>query len=231
VDIVPPDRDLSRYKLVIAPGLNVLTQAEADHLTHYVEGGGHLVLGQRSAMKDENNARWPERQPGPLAKLLGAHVEQYMALNDPVAVDGQWGDASAKLFAEQLRVDSADTTVLMRWHAPNSWLDGEPSAVNRTVGSGSIAYIGAWMDEPATKRAVEWMLKASTASPDLFPVPSGVEVFRRSGAGKEVFIVGNYSTKEVNAKLPRPMRNVLDGNDSTTLNLPPFGVAILMTKR
>ena len=228
IDIVPPDRDLSRYKLVIAPGLNVLTQAEADNLTHYLEGGGHLVLTQRSGMKNDTNSRWPQRQPGPLVNLLGAHVEQYMALSAPASVDGQWGNASAKLFAEQLKVDNPDTKVLMRWHAANSWLDGEPSAVNRTVGSGSIAYIGAWMDEPATKRAVEWMLKESGASPDLFPVPAGAEVFRRIGAGKEVFIVGNYSTEAVNATLPQAMRNVLDGNESTTLSLPPFGVAVLV---
>jgi beta-galactosidase len=228
IDIVPPDRDLSRYKLVIAPGLNVLTQAEADNLTHYLKGGGHLVLAQRSAMKDDNSSRWPQRQPGPLANLLGAHVEQYMALNEPVSVGGQWGSASAKLFAEQLKVDNPETKVLMRWHAANSWLDGEPSAVNRTVGPGSIAYIGAWMDEPGTKRALEWMLKESGGSPDLFPVPAGAEVFRRVGAGKEVFVVGNFSTEAVNAKLPQAMRNVLNGNESTTLSLPPFDVAVLV---
>jgi beta-galactosidase len=72
IDIVPPDRNLSRYKLVIAPGLNVLTQSEADNLAGYVKHGGHIVLGQRSAMKDENNSRWPQRQPGPLTSLLGA---------------------------------------------------------------------------------------------------------------------------------------------------------------
>lgn len=227
VDIVPPDRDLIRYKLVIAPGLNVLTQAEADNLSHYVQGGGHLVLAQRSAMKDENNARWSQRQPGPLSKLLGAHVEQYMALNDPVTVSGEWGTASAKLFAEQLTIDSPDTKILMLWHAPNSWLDGQPSAVNRAIGSGSIAYIGAWMDEAATKRAVESMVKKSGVSPDLFPVPTGVEVFRRTGAGKEIFILGNYSTESANVKLPLSMRNVLNENESTTLTLPPFGIAVL----
>ncbi len=43
VDIVPPERDLLRYKLVIAPGLEVLTPAEADNLIRNVSDGGHLV--------------------------------------------------------------------------------------------------------------------------------------------------------------------------------------------
>ena len=60
-------------------------------LTH----GGHLVLGQRSAMKDDDNALWPQRQPGPLVDLLGGRVEQYYALVDTVPVEGKWGPATA----------------------------------------------------------------------------------------------------------------------------------------
>src|SRR3974377_1540086 len=48
VDIVPPSASLGRYKLVVAPGLNVLTDADAKNLIQYVNNGGHLVLGQRS---------------------------------------------------------------------------------------------------------------------------------------------------------------------------------------
>ena len=77
---------LSQYKLVVAPGLNVLSDAAAKNLIAYVRGGGHLVLGQRSAMKDEDNGLQPERQPGPLADLLGGRVEQYYALVDPVGI-------------------------------------------------------------------------------------------------------------------------------------------------
>jgi beta-galactosidase len=231
VDIVPPDRDLSQYKLVLAPGLMVLTQPESDNLTRYVQAGGHLVLGQRSAMKDEHDARWPQRQPGPLATLLGARVEQYMTLNQPVKVDGTWGQATASLFAEQLRVESPDTKVLARWKAPNSWLDGQPAAVERPVGKGNIAYLGAWMDAAAMKRAVGWSVNASGAKADLFPVPEGVEVFHRSGAGKDVFIVGNYTTETQTVKLPSPMRNVLDGGTSASLTLAPFGVAVLAAGR
>ena len=67
------------------------TDAAAKNLIAYVQGGGHLVLGQRSAMKDDDNSLQPERQPGPLAALLGGRVEQYYALLQPVPVQGNWG--------------------------------------------------------------------------------------------------------------------------------------------
>ena len=56
VDIVNPSVDLSQYKLVVAPALNVLTDDQARNLIDYVHNGGHLVLTQRSAMKTIDNA-------------------------------------------------------------------------------------------------------------------------------------------------------------------------------
>lgn len=231
VDIVPPNRDLSRYKLVIAPGLNVLTQAESDNLARYVRQGGHLVLGQRSAMKDDDNARWPQRQPGPLASLLGARVEQYTALEHPVDVSGVWGEATDQLFAEQLAVQGSDVKVLMRYHALRSWLDGEPAAVTRRIGDGSFTYVGAWLDDAGTKRSVEWMLAQSGVKPDTFSVPQGVEVYRRVSKDRVVFIVENDSAEAQAVSLPRVMKDVLTQETIHSLQLPVYGVAVVVEKR
>ncbi len=228
IDIVPPDRDLSKYKLVIAPGLEVLTQSEADNLTHYVKGGGHLVFGQHSAMKDKNNSRWQQRQPGPLTSLLGARVEQYTALNNPVAVSGEWGEAKGELFAEQLTPQASDVKVLMRYHAPNSWLDGQAAAVTREFGNGSFTYVGAWLDDVGTKRSVQWMLTQSGLKPDVFPTPDGVEVYRRVAKDHDVFIVENDSHQTQTITLPTAMKDVLTDQTIHSIKLPIYGVAVLV---
>ena len=195
IDIVPPDRDLSRYKLVIAPGLNVLTTSEARNLEDYVKRGGHLILGQRSAMKDGNNSRWPQRQPGPLISLLGARVEQFTALNNPVGVSGVWGSAQGKLFAEQLKILAPDTKTLMRYTVPNSWLDGQPAAVTRSTGPGSISYIGAWLDSAGVKRAMRSIIAESGLQPTP-EFPDGVEMYRRrSGPDRVVVIAENFTDR------------------------------------
>jgi beta-galactosidase len=227
IDIIPPDRDLSKYKLVIAPGLNILTQAEADNLTRYCRHGGHLVLGQRSAMKNEENSRWPQRQPGPLAALLGARVEQYTALDHPVDVSGAWGDAKARLFAEQLTTQASDVQILMRYHAPLSWFDGQPAAVTRRLGSGSISYIGIWPDEDGMKRAVQWMVSESGIKADIFATPEGVEVYRRSAKDREIFIIENASGQPQTITLPVAMDNVLTDEITQRIELPVYGVAVL----
>jgi beta-galactosidase len=119
VDIVSPSTSLEGYKVVIAPGLNILSNDIATHLEDYVENGGHLVLGQRSGMKDGDSRLWPQRQPGPLRHLLGAEVEQYYALRKPVGINGAWGKGQSELWAEEFKLVAPDADVLMRYEKSN----------------------------------------------------------------------------------------------------------------
>jgi beta-galactosidase len=226
IDIVADTAPLSRYKLVVAPALNVLTPAAAANLEAYVRAGGHLVLGQRSGMKDQDNSLQTARQPGPLAALLGARVEQYYALEAAAPVTGQWGTGTSPLWAEQLGVTAPDAQVLMRYGKYNGWLDGQPAAVTRKVGKGSITYLGMALTGDTAAPAAKWMLADSgiTALPAL---PEGIDLAIRSGNGKRVLILTNYATEPRTVTLPTAMENILDGTKSTTFTLPRFGVVVL----
>ncbi len=227
VDIVPPTAELVKYKLVVTPGLNVLTDEAAKNLMQYVNNGGHLVLGQRSAMKDNDNGLWPQRQPGPLTDLLGGRVEQYYALVDPVPIDGKWGAGESPLWAELLSATGPDVEVLMRYGKSNGWLDGQPAAITRKVGKGRITYIGAWLDPKTMAKAAAWMTEVSGVKPALGPVPDGVEVYPRYGDKGAVYILVNFSKVPQTVKLPAKMQDVLNGRVTQSVTLPNYGVAVL----
>ncbi|MGJ5818954.1 beta-galactosidase [Paludibaculum fermentans] len=228
MDVIHPMAPLGGYKLVVAPALNVLTEPMAKHLEEYVRQGGHLVLGPRSGMKDEFNSLWPMRQPGPLADVLGARVEQWYALDEDVPVSGPWGQGKATLWAEQLKTRAQGVEVLMKYGASNGWLDDQPAVVSRVVGKGRITYIAAFLDDALMAKAAEWMLRLSGVKPALGPVPDVVEVCRRTGGGKDVFIVINHSKAAQKVVLPRAMRPLLAGGAAVSLlNLPPRGVEVL----
>ncbi len=233
IDIVNPTAPLSQYKLVVAPGLNVLSDAEAKNLIDYVQNGGNLVLGQRSAMKDADNSLQVERQPGPLVSLLGGRVEQYYALIDPVPVSGTWSTAAArstsKEWAELLSTSSPDTRVLMRYGKSNGWLDNQPAAITRKVGKGSITYIGAWLDPATMATAAKWMTSMSGVKAKFGPVPTGVDVYPREGANGKVFILVNFAKTPQTITTPTPMHDVLKGGTVHTLQLPTYGVSVLST--
>jgi beta-galactosidase len=227
VDIVADTAPLSQYKLVVAPALNVLTPEAAKNLEAYVRGGGHLILTQRSAMKDEDNSLNPQRQPGPLAELLGARVEQWYALDKPVPIDGEWGAGEDRIWAEQLSVSSPETKTIMRYGKSNGWLDGQPAVVTRSVGQGSITYIGAGLDGETMKAAAKWMMREAGLNPIMSDLPDDIDLAIRSGNGKRVFIFTNYGVSPRTIALPGPMEDVLMGGSVSSVTLPQYGVAVL----
>jgi beta-galactosidase len=227
VDVVSDLTALDRYKLVIAPALNVLTPEAAKNLEEYVRRGGHLVLGQRSGLKDANNSLWVQRQPGPLVDLLGARVEQYYALTYDVPASGVWGSEQNAIWSDQLQVFAPDTKVLMRYGASNGWLDGQPAAVTRKVGKGSITYVGIELSGAALDAASRWMMQEANIVPVMPEVPVDIDVAIRSGNGKLIYILTNYGKEQQTVKLPTAMQDVLNGGTISEVTLSRYGVAIV----
>ena len=227
VDVVSAYAPLDSYKLVVAPSLNVLPKDLAEHLAEYVRNGGHLVLGPRSGMKDEFNGLLPQRQPGFLADALGGRVEQYYALEKDFPLSGSWGSGNASIWAEQLKSASTDGEVLLKYGKSNGWLDDQPAVITRPYGKGHITYIGAVLDDTLMAAAAKWMVSQANVSPVFGPVPDGVDVSRRIGDGKQVFILINYAQDHREVTLPRPMKALLANRQVEKIDLLPYGVEIL----
>ena len=226
VDVVSAHAPLGDYKLVAAPSLEVLPKALADHLLGYVRQGGHLVLGPRSGMKDEFNALLPQRQPGYLADALGARVEQYYALEKDVPLSGTWGMGEASIWAEQLAIKASGGEVLLKYGKSNGWLDDQPAVVTRAYGKGRITYIGAVLDDKLMAAAAQWMTQQSGVTAVFGPLPDGVEVSRRVGPGKQVFVMINYAQEARRVNLPHSMKLVLGDRQGDAVDLLPYGVAV-----
>jgi beta-galactosidase len=72
------------------------------------------------------------------------------------------------------------------------------------------------------------MLRTSGVQPAFGTLPEGVEVSRREGNGKEVFIVVNHTKDAKSVALPHPRRPVLAGGEAVNkIELPPRGVEAL----
>ena len=228
VAILPVDADLSRYPLVVAPNLNVLTAAQAEALARYVRGGGRLVLGPRSGMKDDANALWPLRQPGPLAGLLGAEVEQYYALDEAVGITGSV-EGKATIWAEALVPTAKDARTLATYRDPRGWLDGKPAIVTRAVGKGSITYVGAWLDPATMAKLATNLLADAKIAPIVTGADPDLEIAERAGSGKRVLIVINHGSQP-HAFTPRPGATPVSG-DWANGSIAAHGVALFTLAR
>ena len=230
VDVVSAYAPLAGYKLVVAPSLNVLPKDLADHLLEYVKNGGHLVLGPRSGMKDEFNALLTQRQPGFLVDALGGRVEQYYALEKDVPASGSWGNGNASIWAEQLKSSATDDEILLKYGKSNGWLDDQPAAISRPYGKGRITYIATILDDKLMAAAADWMIQKSGVALAFGKVPDGVEASRRIGGGKQVYVLINYADDPRHVNLSHPMQLLLENKRGDAVDLPRYGVAVLLDK-
>jgi len=77
IDIVPPDRDLSGYKVVVASNLRLIDDRTVDRLKAFVAGGGTLVLNYRAATQNIDNSMRLTLAPGPFAEIAGSDPRQF----------------------------------------------------------------------------------------------------------------------------------------------------------
>jgi beta-galactosidase len=158
-------------------------------------------------------------------------VEQYYALEKDFPVAGPWGSGQASIWADQLKSLSPGDEVLLKYGKSNGWLDEQPAVTTRAYGKGRITYIGAVLDEKLMATAAEWLIQKSGVTPVFGPVPEGVEVSRRVAPDKQVFVFVNYAPENRHVALPHPMKLVLDGEQRTSIDLPPYGVAVALDRR
>jgi beta-galactosidase len=227
-DIVAATAPLETYKLVLAPSLNVIPAAMGTHLLDYVRGGGHLILGPRSGMKDEFNRLDTHRQPGPLVEALGGRVEQYYVLDERLTVSGEIGSGTASIWGEDLSANAPRTQVILRYGANETWLSGKPAAIRTDYGKGTLTYLGTLLD-PATMSAfVKQALDAAHVNASFGPLPPDVEVTRRRSDNHDVFILINHGKQTRSVDLPATMHDVLAGKRALqSVTLASQGVAVL----
>jgi beta-galactosidase len=231
VDIVDPNvAPLNRYSLVVAPGLNVISAPLAEKLLSYVRSGGHLLLGPRSGMKDEDNALNTQRQPGPLVDALGGRVEQYYALDGAVEIAGTHG--TADVWGETLATSSSDTAVVLRYGEGNGWLQGKPAMIRRSVGKGSITYLGtlpdaALMSDLLTTAATD---AGAVGMPITRDLPAAIEVCVRTDGSRRVLILINHANSPETVQLNGAYRALIPSDvamSGGSITLPAQGVAVL----
>jgi beta-galactosidase len=202
VDFAPSGRNLDRYKLVIAPTLFLADEDVAADLERYVEAGGRLLLSVRSGFKTPSNRVVDTPLPGPLASLVGAHVESWHSLPDgtratlelPLSARGPF---SVLTWAEVLAPNQAKP-----WgRFVGDLLAEQVGATLNPVGAGEVIYLGAWASEALLEALLGWLLPRSGVE-SLASLPPGMKAMRRRGDDQEFLFLLNFDATAGTATVP-----------------------------
>lgn len=141
VDVITEDKDFTRYPFMIAPAYQLIDSNLVQRWKRYVENGGHLVLSCRTGIKDKHGHLWEGPWAMPMLDLIGAKIKFYDTLPAPHSGKVKAGDAIHQWtsWAEVLE-PAQDTTVLAQY--TDQFYTGEPAAVTRKLGKGTVTYIG-----------------------------------------------------------------------------------------
>lgn len=218
-DVVSPDGDLSRYKLVVAPVLRLVDEALARRLDDYVRSGGTLLLTFQSGLCDLEDRAHLGGYPGPLRQLAGVWVEEFDVLPAGVtnrvqvtAPRGRWsGSYQAQLWCDVVHLDGAEPLAIFE----RDFYAGGPAITERRVGRGRVIYVGTALEARGARDLMGWLSQELGLRP-AFPVPAGVEVVRRwrgspSGENEALLFVLNHNPHPVSVDLPGQFVDLLSG--------------------
>lgn len=234
VDIIPPDADLSPYRLVLAPILHLVTQDLAENLIRYVKNGGTLWVGARSGVKDNSSRIVNLPLPGLLADVCGVEVEEYDAIGRQNTshihlVDGLTDLSGRELVGHtwcDILTPAARTKVLARY--TSDYYTGKPAFTRCRYGKGTTFYLGIIPEQQACQALMSWLLKEVGIQP-LMDLPEGVEAAVRTKGTEWFLFVLNHTDIEQRVCLPKTMFDLLsDTPCGPELCLPAYEVAILV---
>ncbi|QLH26474.1 beta-galactosidase [Streptomyces sp. Rer75] len=227
-DVVPPDRDLSGYRLVVVPNLYLLRERDADRLTAFVRGGGHLLVSFFSGIVDDCDRVHLGGYPAPLREVLGLHVEEFWPLPEQETVNVRHQDGAvspADLWSEVVVPEGARTVATF----DSGPLAGQPAVTRNSFGEGSAWYVATRLSPQAMRALTDEVCRTAEAGPVLPGLPGQVQATVREGDGGRFVLLLNHGREEVEVGLAEPMTDALAQGSapSDRITLPGAGVAVL----
>ncbi len=222
-----------RRPVLIAVALYTATDAHLQWLTQYVEAGGHLIVGPRTAYADHEGRARHEVKPAFLARPAGVSYQESANLHQPVPVTSTQaegftlsGHSAAHEWIDFLRPEGA--TTLAEYNHPHF---GQWSAVvTARHGAGRITTVGTVPDQQLAADLMRWAVPVPRTDGWVGSQASvrATSMTRPDGSG--LVVVHNWADTPATVTAATPCVDLSDEAPYTTgdtIRLTPWDVRIL----
>ncbi len=227
VDFAHPESDLSRYKLVVAPNLYLVTDRAVENINRYVKDGGNLVMSFFSGIVDENEHTRLGGYPAPFCEMLGLVVEEFSPYSEAQSNSIQTTDNKhfqCTFWSDVIHLKGAETIA----NFEHDYYAGSPAVTRNHFGKGTAYYVGTLLDRSGMDWLVEQVCKTADVKPVVSSVPPGIEFVHRTNGAQNWLFALNYSREEVKIPLDQTYYDVLNSTKlDKPLRLGPMDVAII----
>jgi beta-galactosidase len=203
VDVIGEDKDFSPYRFLIAPSYQLVDEALVSRWRRYVEAGGNLVLTCRTGQKDRMGRLREAPWAAAISDLIGADISSYDVL--PATVQGRVKSGSRShawnAWADLLKPRTG-TEVLAAY--ADQFYAGTAAAVRRTLGKGTVTYVGVETTSGGLEREILRALYRRSGT-DILDLPPQFFLDWREG----FWVATNFSAKMVSAPVPGGVRPII----------------------
>ena len=210
VGCVHPSDDLSGLKVLVIPHWTTFDPAWEPNLRAFVEGGGVLVMGARTATRDRQNNVIAQTPPGLLGGYLGlagVTVSEYGRQNAadqrPWTVRFYPGEARVhtQLWYEHLQPQPG-ATIIGRWLERH--LRMKAAVTLKKIGTGAAIYVGTYLNEALVEALLPHIQGVREDLEPTWPdLPAGVQAVIRESEGKRLwFLINTNDTMVSSMSLP-----------------------------
>ena len=240
VDIVPPDRDLSKYRIVVAPLCYLVQDGFAERAAAFVEAGGTFVATFLSGLVDKNALVFRGGFPGPFRDLFGIWAEEtdYLYPDERNSVSFVAGNALGLSGAAELS-DICEVVHLRGAEAVgvygSDFYAGSPAVTRNVRGAGEALYLAAHGGRAYYDAIHAAIIRRAGVACALDAVPpEGVATtVRLTRAGERCVFLQNYAGAARTVDLgPAARTDLLSGKAvAGSVELPGYGVMALVPER
>ncbi|MFG6147933.1 beta-galactosidase [Halobacillus sp. B23F22_1] len=194
IDVIPTNRDLSNYRVVVVPVMQVVDRHLSQKLEQFAETGGTVLFSYRTGLKDrDNNLRLGEILPGPVREMVGARVEEIESLTGAhklkLTGKGEFAHTYGEISVWRDLLVAEEADVLYEYS--DNFYNQYAAVTQNNVGKGMVYYIGGGLNEEPLDRIAKNILSSHGIT--FIETPENVEVYERLVEKESYIFVMNHS--------------------------------------
>ena len=227
VDVVTPQQDLSKYSLVVAPMMYMMTEETMDRFRDYVKNGGVLVGSYLSGLVNETDLTYLGGWPKTLQEIYGIDVKEIDTLYPKDKNSIKFGNESFEVVDYCTIIEAKEAEVLAKYE--EDFYKNTPAITKNNLEKGKAYFIGARTNQEFLSKFYDKIVKDLDINEvEDFISECGISIQIRENEDAKYYFVMNFTEEEKNIEIKGSYLNLISGKMMERLNLmKPYDVYVL----
>ena len=227
VDVVTPQQDLSKYSLVVAPMMYMMTEETMDRFRDYVKNGGVLVGSYLSGLVNETDLTYLGGWPKTLQETYGIDAKEIDTLYPKDKNSIKFGNESFEVVDYCTIIEAKEAEVLAKYE--EDFYKNTPAITKNNLEKGKAYFIGARTNQEFLSKFYDKIVKDLDINEvEDFISECGISIQIRENEDAKYYFVMNFTEEEKNIEIKGSYIDLILGKEAEILNImKPYGVYVL----